>query len=125
MTREKIPLYRAIASAITACEIRQQSGNGEWLEKHRDRAQRLVRDHMPRGTALDVDTSTGECLVFRTSFYHVTESGSFEGRSEYTVHVTASLYVGIRLRIAGPLPHDAIAAQFGRALTALVEEGPE
>lgn len=104
----KQPLYQALASLLIAIQNCEKSGNTAWRSKHRDVIETLVRRHMPsgsgfdNGTTLDLDASTGEKLIFRTSFHHMTEHGVYDGWTEHTVRVYPSLAFRYRLTIDGP-----------------------
>jgi hypothetical protein len=104
MTR---PLYQALASKVSARIHCATTGKDEWLLRHRDDADALVRERMPsgsgfdNGTTLDWDKSTGEKLVFNTAFHHMDEHGGYIGWTEHTVTVKPSLMSGIDLTISG------------------------
>lgn len=101
------PVYRRIAGLVQAIRNCQKSGNTEWLAKHGDTLDRLVKEHMPSGggfdagTQLDLDGSTPERLVFVTSFHHLDESGVYDGWTKHTVIVTPSLAQKYKLRVTG------------------------
>ena len=100
------PVYEAIALALLAVRNCEQSGNSEWLAKHRDRIRTLVREHMPSGSGIDTgttldDRSTPDRLVFVFSFHHMNEHGSYDGWTEHTAIVTPSLAFGLDVRITG------------------------
>lgn len=123
------PLYQRIAHLLNAVSNCERSSNAEWKEKHSDRINELVKEHMPsgsgfdNGTELDWDRSTDEKLVFNTSFHHMDEHGYYDGWTEHTVIVTPSLSWGLSLRITGRDRNDIkemIHEQFSYALTTLV-----
>lgn len=100
--------------------------NQEWADRHEERALALVREHMPSGsgfdsgTALDLDRSTGEKLVFSTSFHHMAESGMYDGWTEHLVTVTPSLLFGFLIKVGGRDRNqikDYIAETFHHALS--------
>lgn len=100
-------LYTRLASLVLAIRNCEKTGNGEWLEKHGNRADSLVRQHMPsgsgfdRGTALDIEASNAEKLVFYTWFHHMDEHGSYDGWTEHVVTVKASLAYGFTVTVSG------------------------
>lgn len=103
----KRPLYQEMAvllHAINNCEL---SNNKEWKSKHLDKLVALVKEHMPsgsgidRGTQLDMGKSNPAKLVFITSFHHMNETGFYDGWTEHTVTVTASLAYGMAMKISG------------------------
>ncbi len=101
------PLYTRIAYLVAAIENCKKSGNVEWQDTHTDRLTRLVADKMPSGSGIDNGTkidlyrSKPEKLVFCTSFHHTDPHGSYDGWTEHTIFVTASLLGGPHLRIVG------------------------
>jgi hypothetical protein len=101
------PLYHVLANKIVAMANCREMGNEEWLSRHRDEAEQLVRDMMPSGsgidsgTTLDFDASKPDKLVFDTSFHHMNDGGMYDGWTEHTVIVTPSLSSGFDVRITG------------------------
>lgn len=97
------PLYRHLATALSAADNYRKAHNDEWLPKHLDAALALTRDHMPsgsgfdNGTKLDLARSHAKKLVFTTAFHHVDEGGSYDGWTEHTVTVRLSSVFGISL----------------------------
>jgi hypothetical protein len=123
-------LAAAIASRLEAMSNCEKTGNAEWLLKHEEAAEKLVRDHMPsgsgvdNGTALDFDASTPDKLIFRTSFHHMDDGGFYAGWTDHAITVRASLVHGITIAIGGrdrnsikEYLHDI----YHQALTALVD----
>lgn len=133
----RVPLYRALASALEArenCEDYTDPRKREWNRKHTARADALVRAHMPsgagidRGTLLDLDKSTPERLVFTFGYHHMHESGVYDGWTEHTAIVTPSLAHTIAIRITGRDRNqikDYLYQTFDEALRAEVNEYPE
>jgi len=103
----KEKLYVELARTVRAYENCAAKENVEWRHKHAERLGTLVREHMPsgsgidNGTSLNLDKSTGEKLVFETSFHHMDEHGGYNGWTDHTVTVTASLMFGVNIRISG------------------------
>ena len=102
------PLYQKLASAVDAlarCNTRDTVT--EWSGIWDSRIATAVKEHMPagagfdNGTTLDLDSSTGEKLVFFTMFHHMHESGFYEGWTEHRVTVRPSLIHGFTLAISG------------------------
>ncbi len=121
-------LYQQLASTIQARANCIESKNDEWRDKHEERLAVLVKNHMPSGsgfdsgTTLDLDVSSVDRLVFRTSFHHMDGNGMYYGWTEHDIIVTASLAHGFNLRITGrdrDQIKDYIADCFS---TALLEE---
>lgn len=100
-------LYSELAAAVDARCHCASTPNNEWLDKHTERIEKLVKQHMPHGsgfdsgTTLDLDASHGDKLVFRTSFHHMNENGYYDGWTEHAITVTPSLQFGYRIRVSG------------------------
>lgn len=109
------PLFQALA---TICQARKTCGDRrnenpsdhnseQWFAEWADRAEALVKEHMPSGsdfdagTALDLDESGPLRLVFITSFHHMDSFGGYDGWTEHQVIVTPSLVHGFELRVTG------------------------
>jgi hypothetical protein len=109
MTRK---LYRIIASRQDAALRCEEHGNVEWFQRHRDMIFMLASRHMPSGggfdtgTEFDASKSTGEKLVFRTSFHHMDEVGGYDGWTEHTVTIKPSLIHDFVITISGPDRND-------------------
>ena len=133
--REPIPLYRAITGAVIAYKNCSESGNDEWRERHERRANKLTSLYMPSGagvfdsgTPLNSKYSTGEKLVFRTNYNHMNDDGCYDGWTEHTITVRASLYFTLQIQINGRDRNqikDYLHDVFYAALTQLVQEYPE
>lgn len=69
------------------------SDNTEWRDRHENEARNLVLMRLPsgsgsnNGTTLDFDASTGDKLVFHTSFHHMDDNGYYCSWTEHTVTV--------------------------------------
>ena len=100
-------LYQQLATSLQAMRNCEKSGNAEWLVKHRDNIDQIVRDHMPSGSGVDagtamwIDDSTPNKLLFRLSFHHMNVDGYYAGWTDHTVTVTADLAAGFDLKISG------------------------
>jgi hypothetical protein len=107
-------VYREIASAVqgrlNCIERWDQQGwehLKEWVDKHETRAIELVDTYLPHGSGidngvkLDFDKSTGDKLVFHTSFHRMDENGYYEGWTDHSVIVTASLIHTLNIKITG------------------------
>lgn len=99
-------LVTILASKIDA-RLRCIKLGNLWAEKHEAMVEALVREHMPSGsgfdagTTLDLGESTGERLVFNTSFHHMNDVGSYDGWTEHKITVRGSLVHGFLLTIGG------------------------
>lgn len=67
----------------------------------------VVNNHMPsgsgwdNGTSINLDASSSERLRFYGGFHHMDEYWFYDGWTEHTIDVTASLAFGLNLRITG------------------------
>lgn len=120
------PIYQAISSKVVA-RANCADKNPEWFDRHKEDADKLVSQHMPSGsgfdtgTKLDWDKSTADKLVFTTAFHHMNDTGMYDGWTEHTVTVRASLSFGFALTISGRNRNDIkdyIADCFYQALRA-------
>ncbi len=120
--------YREIAHLVQArinCDTCNPR-NVEWFDKYDARLNELVAEFLPHGsgfdngTTLDLDKSTSEKLIFYTSFHHMDENGGYDGWTDHSIIVTASLVYGFNLRVTGRDRNDIkdyIATRFNDALT--------
>lgn len=99
-------LYAELAGLIDA-RLNCLKSRNEWAEKHEERILALVDNYMPSGsgfdsgTKIDLDASTGDKLVFHTSYHHMNENGYYDGWTDHTVTVTGSLMFGYNIKIGG------------------------
>lgn len=109
MAIERI-VYRELAGSIDArirCGERGDDNSTRWYQRHTVYAKRIMKAFAPSGsgidagTHLDLDRSTGEKLVFTTSYHHMDENGSYDGWTEHDVIVKASLIFGLDIKITG------------------------
>lgn len=122
-------LYVEIARTVRAYENCCNSpGHAEWKLKHAARLQELVHEYMPsgsglnNGTSLNFAKSDSERLVFETSFHHMNENGLYDGWTEHTVVVTASLMFGVNIRITGRNRNDIKEYLYALFQEALLKE---
>lgn len=100
-------LYSELAALVGARLNCLRSGNTEWFNRHEERAEKLVHEHMPSGggfysgTKLDFDASHAEKLVFTTSFHHMHESGIYDGWTDHTVTIVPSFAHSLTMRVSG------------------------
>jgi hypothetical protein len=130
-------LANALANRVQArknCEnkhaLGNSTGNHHWYAEHARQADRLAKEHLPSGsgfdsgTRIDWDKSTGEKLVFITSFHHMDEFGGYDGWTDHVVTVRPSLVYGLSLTIGGRNRNDIkelIHQAFDAALSAMGE----
>lgn len=102
-------LYSELAMLVQARRncADKNTPKAEWFDKHSEKIEMLVKQHMPSGsgfdsgTTLDLDASHAEKLVFHTSFHHMNDAGYYDGWTEHTITVTPSLAHRYHLRISG------------------------
>jgi hypothetical protein len=103
----KGPLFQILAGTFQAWKNCGESGNTEWHGKHRDLIESLAKNFMPHGsgfdsgTQFDFDVSTPDKLQFHTAFHHMNDAGIYDGWTEHTVTVKASLAFGFDLKVSG------------------------
>lgn len=100
-------IYQSLAQAVDARLTCKEKGNTEWYDRHTDTILNIMENTAPSGagidsgTAIDLDKSTGEKLVFTTEYHHMNENGYYDGWTEHTITVKPSLIHGITLSISG------------------------
>ena len=122
-------LASELASLVLAIRNCEKSGNTEWYNRHSDRLKVLVADNMPRGSGidsypwLDMDKSTPDKLVFHFGYHHMNDGRYYDGWTEHTCTVKASLWSGLDISISGPNRNDIkeyLHEVFSSALSELV-----
>lgn len=124
-------VYQRIASLLLAIENCAKSGNDEWSVRHTATLDDIIKNELPSGAGWDAGTtldgrSTPEKLVFFGSFHHMDQHGGYDGWTDHTITVTASLVHDIKLKISGrdrneikdylhELFHDALTKEVSRA----------
>lgn len=100
-------LYQELATLVTARLNCIARGNTEWMDRHEESIQRLVKGYLPsgsgfdNGTSIDLEKSTGNHLVFSTSFHHMDEHGGYDGWTSHGVRVDPDLASGFNLKVYG------------------------
>lgn len=124
-------IARLIASACDARLRCIRENNHEWHDKHENFITLATERYLPHGsgfdngTTFDFGASTGEKLVFHTSYHHMDENEMYDGWTEHTVTVRASLIFGIDVRIGGKNRNDIkeyIAEMFSVLSEVLTDE---
>lgn len=99
-------LYQRMASVVDARLRCIERGNVQWITRHGEVIEKLCEE-LPTGSGfdsgaqIDLEKSTGERLVFYTSFHHMDEVGGYDGWTDHSVIVTPSLILGISIRVTG------------------------
>jgi len=121
----KSKLYKHLANTIQARLNCINSDNDTWEIKHSERLKDIQDNLLPsgsgfdNGTTIDLDMSSGEKLVFSTAFHHMNDGGMYDGWTEHSVIVTASLLSDFNIRVTGKNRNDIkeyISEQFGYIL---------
>lgn len=112
MSRTAQPLFRQLSRSLAAMNNCRQSNNSEWLDKHEDNIETLVKQFMPSGSGVDSGTkfdfekSTPEKLVFDFSYHHMDTHGFYDGWTEHILTIRPSLQFGVDLKISGQNRND-------------------
>ena len=107
-------VYQRISSLLQAIENCHEASNNEWLDKHSERLEEIMRT-APSGSGIDSGTvlcgytdaggsqnhATPKRLLFHAGYHHMHESGMYDGWTEHDLIVTPSLQFGYILRITG------------------------
>jgi len=116
---------QTLARLLIAIDNCQRTGN-DYGRIHAENLDTIVRNFLPsgsgwdNGTTLDRERSTPEKLVFVGAFHHMNEHGYYNGWTEHTIDVTASLAFGLNLRVTGRNRNDIkdyLAEMFQYAIT--------
>lgn len=123
----KMPIYKWLAQTVDAYKRCIDTDNEEWRLRHLESLRSIADDKLPsgagfdNGTRIDVDASSGNKLVLIASYHHMDGHGTYDGWTEHTVTVTASLALDFELRISGRDRNDIkdhIAQVFSECLRA-------
>jgi hypothetical protein len=120
----KQPLYKELAQVIGAYH---RTSDLERQNRHAAFARAIANDRLPSGSGLDagcrldVQASTAEKLVIRSSYHLLNSGGYYIGWIDFTVVVQPSLAHDIDIRITGPFGRrqdlkDYLAETFDQAL---------
>ena len=100
-------LYKHISATLQAYQYCIKTGNKIWEEKHEDKLNELVNDHMPSGSGidagmyLDFHNSKPDKLIFTFEYHHMDENGMYSGWTDHKLTVTPSLYNDFYTYISG------------------------
>jgi hypothetical protein len=102
-------LYQELAVLVGAyhrCRVSTDPAVAAFASKHVERLSELEKllpsgGGFDLGSHLDIDNSTDERLVIRTSFHHMNDAGFYDGWTDHQIVVRPSLVFGMALRIAG------------------------
>ena len=94
-------LYQAIV------QNHRLENSPEWVNSDAviDRAERIQRC-LPRGSGIDAGTKivsvSDKQIVLTAGFHHMNEGGYYDGWTEHTIRVRASLMLDITVSVSGP-----------------------
>lgn len=100
-------LYQYLAQLVQARSNTNHVAGQAMFHLHEEKIEELVKEYMPSGGGFDAGThidflkSTGEKLVFKTSFHHMDKQGGYDGWTEHAVTARPSLLHGFTLHISG------------------------
>ena len=100
--------YQRLAQTLQAHDACQEKGNTEWIEKHQDTIDKIMKG-APSGSGFDRGTKVVQLdghkyensLVFETAFHHMDENGFYAGWTEHKITVRAHLAFGFTLSVGG------------------------
>jgi hypothetical protein len=99
-------LYRLIVSTLDAYRHCCDNENHEWSARHWSTLKTLESllpsgSGIDSGTTIDTEKSTSEKLVLNTAYHHMNDAGYYDGWTEHTVTVRASLLFELNITISG------------------------
>jgi len=101
------PVYQVLAGMIMQRNNYAERANEKYLRISTDRIHEICRNHMPsgsgidNGTRIDLQRSTPEKLVFQVNYHHMNDAGYYDGWTEHTVTVKASLFDKFTITVSG------------------------
>ena len=132
--KENRPLYMQIAHALQSIQNCKFTGNTEWQERHSDRLEWLLFNHLPSGSGFDdqailmMEQSGPDNLQFRVYYHPLDDVGAYDEWVICTVIVTPSLVDKVDIDIRGcPLEEglgDYICETYWDAMTKVVNPPP-
>jgi hypothetical protein len=99
-------IIKQLASLIQARANCIEHKNDEWLDKHEEAIQKIMKNSAPSGagfdsgTKIDLDRSTYDKIIFTTSYHHMNEDGYYDGWTDHTIIVRPT-FDGIDLSVSG------------------------
>jgi len=107
---QPVPLYRELASRITARNNCIESNNQEWEDRHETIITQLVDDFFPSGSGFDagstIDKGKSDTLRIHTSFHAMADNGMYDRWIDITITVKPSLLTSIELIVKGDFGRD-------------------
>jgi hypothetical protein len=98
--------YQKLATTIDALINCIEKGNAQWQENHETTIEKIMEraphgSGFDSGTKIDLKNSTGEKIIFTTSFHHMNDGGYYDGWTEHTITVRPSMRFGFTMTISG------------------------
>lgn len=127
------PVYKVLANCIQArlnfLNSDDTSDNAmQWVDTHEEKIAEIVEHLFPsgsgfdNGTKLNLQKSTGEKLVFETSYHHMNDAGFYTEWTDHTITVTPSLLHDFHVHITGKNVNDTKDYIVECFNTSLIEE---
>lgn len=95
--------YEAIASAWTARENCDKSGNDEWFCNWDTKLKKIERELLPNGGGFDcypeIISANDDKIIIHGSFHVMNENGYYDGWIEFSVIVRPSLQFGAYVEV--------------------------
>lgn len=119
-------LYQKLASLVDACHRCIETGNAH-ARYHGEEIIRLSKKYLPHGSGFDsgttvnLDHSTGEKLVFDTSFHHMNEDGYYDGWTHHRIFVRPSLRFALEISSVSGSNRNDIKEYIAEALDMALE----
>jgi len=109
--------YERLARVVGARLSCIENDNEVWAETHEDTIDKIMKGFpsgsgFDSGTTIDLQNSTGEKLIFLTSYHFMDEMGGYDGWEDYKIIVTPSLCFSINVKVVGK-NRDAIKDYIG------------
>ena len=100
------PNYERLASSIDAFNTCVKHKNEFGKDLHESNIDVIMKSApsgsgIDLGTRFDWDNSNRDLLILNADFHHMDEQGGYDGWTEHTIRVRASLLFGIEIRVTG------------------------
>lgn len=99
-------VIQKLAGTIGAYKNCLVNKSQEWQDKHMTEIMRIQDNNLPHGSGIDngcqinVEKSTSDKVVIRTSFHHMDENGGYDGWTNHTLTIKPG-FQGISMNISG------------------------
>tara|TARA_R110001632_G_scaffold70752_1_gene164620 strand:- start:10615 stop:10995 length:381 start_codon:yes stop_codon:yes gene_type:complete len=122
-------LIEQIASTVQAMSNCIAVKNKVWEDLHRDKLDNL-KEQLPSGSGIDsgceidLNNTTNEKVIIKTSFHHMDEHGGYDGWTEHKITIRPQ-FNGIDIKISGKDKNgvkEYLAELFNEVLTNEIQE---